>query len=138
MGAGMRRAAWQSLLSDAVEAARGRSFVWGTHDCAIWAFDLRAALTGGEDVAALWRGRYCTSLGARRVMKRLGWESIEAMGLDLLGEPLASPLFAQRGDLVLGGADPAFGVCLGAQAGFVGPGGLSFLPLDTCLMAWRV
>lgn len=138
MGARMRTADWQSRLAGIVEHARTRPFAWGTHDCATWAFELRAALTGGADVAALWRGRYTTALGARRVMVRCGWQSLEAMGRDLLGAPLASPLSAQRGDLVLGGADPAFGVCLGARAGFVAGPGLTLLPLEACTLAWRV
>jgi len=133
-----RVANWERRLTEAIDAARQTPFVWGAHDCAIWAFDLRRDLTGGEDVAALWRGRYRTALGAYRIMKRIGWDSLEAAGRDLLGSPLASVLQARRGDLVLGGDDPAFGVCAGARAAFVAPDGLIFLPLITCLLAWRV
>jgi hypothetical protein len=134
----MRVCGWGSLLAARLEAVRDVPFVWGRHDCATWAFDLRRDLTGGEDVAALWRGRYTTPLGARRIMRRLGWQDLEAMGRDLLGDPLATPLLAQRGDLVLGGEDPAFGVCAGARAAFVTPDGLGFLPLSSCSLAWRV
>ncbi|SEP02981.1 hypothetical protein SAMN04490248_12041 [Salinihabitans flavidus] len=128
----------QTRLFLALDAARGRPFAWGVHDCATWAFDLRRDLTGGADIAARWRGRYSTARGAHRVMRRLGWESLEAMGRDLLGDPLATPLLAQRGDLMLGGADPAFGICAGARAAFVAPKGLTFLPLSACVLAWRV
>jgi len=134
----MRVAGWTSLLAARLEAARDKPFVWGQHDCATWAFDLRRDLTGGEDVAALWRGRYRTQMGAVRVLRRLGWHSLEAAGLDLLGAPLANLMLAQRGDMVLGGEDPAFGICIGAQAGFVSPEGLVLLPLDRCHLAWRV
>lgn len=138
MGAGMRVCGWVSLLAARLEAVRDIPFAWGSHDCATWAFDLRRDLTGGEDVAAQWRGRYSTALGAQRVMRKLGWSDLEAMGRDLLGTPLATPLLAQRGDLVLGGEDPAFGVCAGARAAFVTPDGLGFLPLAACSLAWRV
>ena len=129
---------WPLRLTTYLEAARDLPFAWGRHDCATWAFDLRRDLTGGEDVAALWRGRYSTALGAQRVMRKLGWSDLEAMGRDLLGTPLATPLLAQRGDLVLGGEDPAFGVCAGARAVFISPAGLVQLPLARCALAWRV
>lgn len=113
-------------------------FSWGSHDCATWAFGIRRDLTGGEDIAALWRGCYRTALGAHRVMKRLGWDSLEAAGRDLLGMPLPSVLQAKRGDLVLGGTDPAFGVCVGAKVAFVAPDGLVFISFSDCSLAWRV
>ena len=134
----MRRSDWQNRLADAIEAAREMPFSWGTHDCATWAFDIRRDLTGGEDIAALWRGRYRTAIGAQRVMKRLGWDSLEAAGRDLLGTPLPSVLQAGRGDLVLGGINPAFGICVGAKVAFVAPDGLVFISLSDCLLAWRV
>lgn len=134
----MRVAHWERILAARLEAAQAEPFAWGTHDCATWAFDLRRELIGGADVASAWRDRYKTALGALRVMRRLGWPELEAMGRDLLGDPLATPLLAQRGDLILGGADPAFGVCAGARAAFVSPGGLVQVPLADCHMAWRV
>ncbi|EAQ47285.1 hypothetical protein MED193_18869 [Roseobacter sp. MED193] len=134
----MRRPDWQVRLAGAIEAAREMPFSWGSRDCATWAFDIRRDLTGSEDVAALWRGRYRTALGAHRVMKRLGWDSLEAAGRDLLGTPLPTVLQAKRGDLVLGGSGPAYGVCVGAKVVFVAPDGLTFLPLVSCSLAWRV
>jgi Domain of unknown function (DUF6950) len=134
----MRRSDWQNRLADAIEAAREMPFSWGSHDCATWAFGIRRDLTGGEDIAALWRGCYRTALGAHRVMKRLGWDSLEAAGRDLLGTPLPSVLQAKRGDLVLGGSEPAFGVCVGAKVAFVASDGLNFLSVSDCSLAWRV
>ena len=128
---------WEQLLAAAIAEAHTRPFAWGSHDCATWAFDLRRDLTGGADHAALWRGRYTTPLGATRVMRRLGWSSLEEGGCTLLGAPLETVLLAQRGDLVLGGDPEAFGVCLGAHASFVGPDGLTYLPLFACRLAWR-
>ena len=133
-----RRPGWELRLVAAVETARGRPFSWGRHDCATFAFDLRRDLTGGHDVAALWRGRYRTALGAARVMRRLGWSSLEAAGCDLLGEPLPSVLLAQRGDLVLANTGLGFGICLGARAAGIAPQGLVLVPLADCSLAWRV
>jgi len=137
MGAGMKAEGWEQRLSDAIEEARKLQFVWGHHDCATWAFDVRRALTGGPDVAT-WRGRYKTPIGSHRIMRKLGWNSLEDLGRELLGEPLVGVLMAQRGDLVLSQGDPAFGVCIGAQVAFVAPDGLTFLPLSECALAWRV
>ena len=133
-----RRPGWERILAEAIEAARDRSFRWGRHDCATFAFDLRRAIAGGHDVAALWRGRYTTARGAVRVMRRLGWTSLEAAGRDLLGEPLASVHLAQRGDLVLADSGLGFGVCLGARAAGIAPEGLVLVPISACALAWRV
>ena len=54
---------WERLLAAAVDTARAKPFVWGVHDCPTFAFETRMILTGGEDIAALWRGRYTTALG---------------------------------------------------------------------------
>ena len=94
-------------------------------------------LTGGADHAGLWRGRYSTPIGCGRVLRKLGWHSLEEGGRALLGAPLADPRLAQRGDLVLGGDPEAFGVVTGGKAAFVAPEGLVRLPLATCRLAWR-
>jgi hypothetical protein len=133
-----RRPGWELRLAEAIEAARCLPFSWGRHDCATFAFDLRRDLTGSYDVAALWRGRYTTARGAVRVMRRLGWQSLEAAGRDLLGEPLPSVPLAQRGDLVLAGTGLGFGVCLGARAAGIAPEGLVLVPLSSCAFAWRI
>ena len=129
---------WELHLAETIEATRDRPFCWGRHDCAIWAFDLRRKLTGGYDVAALWRGRYTTARGAMMVMRRLGWQSLEAAGRDLLGAPLPSVHLAQRGDIVLANTGLGFGVCLGARAAGIAPAGLVFVPLSSCALAWRI
>ena len=133
----MKIAGWETLLAAAVEHARIHTFIWGTHDCATWAFDLRRDLTGGDDTAALWRGRYRTARGAARVMRRLGWASMRQAGTALLGTPLADVRLAQRGDLLLSPDSTSFGVCLGAQVAFLAPEGLTLRPLSSCALAWR-
>lgn len=136
MGA-VRQPGWEVTLAARLQSVVREPFVWGQHDCATWAFDVRRALIGGEDIAAIWRGKYKTAAGSRRTMKRLGWKDIGAMARDLLGEPLPTTLLAQRGDLMLAGDDPAFGVCAGAFGRFLGPDGAVDRPVAECLMAWR-
>ena len=89
-------------------------------------------------MAALWRGRYRTARGAVRVMRRLGWSSLEAAGRDLLGNPLPSVQLAQRGDLVLANTGLGFGVCLGARAAGIASSGLILVPMSACALCWRV
>ncbi len=129
---------WERVLAAAIDSARARPFVWGLHDCPTFAFETRMALTGGEDVAALWRGKYSTHLGGLRVMRRLGWDSLETMGHALLGVPRDTPLLAQRGDIVLTDTGLGFGVVIGATAVGLAPDGLRFAALTSCRLAWAV
>ena len=129
---------WERLLASVIDTARERPFIWGLHDCPTFAFETRMILTGGEDIAGLWRGRYTTHLGGLRVMRRLGWASVEDMGRALLGEPRATPLLAQRGDIVLTDTGLGFGVVIGATAVGLAPVGLTFASLTSCRLAWPI
>ena len=127
---------WERLLAAAIDTAQAKPFVWGVHDCPTFAFETRMILTGGEDIAALWRGRYTTALGGERAMRRLGWASLEDMGRALLGEPRPSVLLAKRGDIVLADTGLGFGICTGASAVGMAPEGLVTVPLTSCRLAW--
>lgn len=128
---------WEIRLFDAIEAARGRPFSWGAHDCLTWAADVMAAITGQPSRADAWRGKYKTEIGAARRLKKDGFAStIEAVTIHM-GPPLPAAVFAQRGDLV---ADPegAIGICIGYEAAFVGTDGLYGRPITECRAAWRI
>ena len=129
---------WERLLAAAIDTARAKPFVWGVHDCPTFAFETRMILTGGEDIAALWLGRYTTALGGARVMRRLGWASLEDMGRALLGEPRPAVLLAGRGDIVLAHTGLGFGICNGAMAVGMVPEGLVTVPLTSCRLAWPI
>lgn len=129
---------WERLLAEAIEGARAKPFQWSVHDCPTFAFETRATLIAGDDVAALWRGRYTTALGGERIMRKLGWASLEDMGRQLLGEPRPTALMAQRGDIVLSDSGLGFGVCAGAKAVGMAPGGLVAVPLTSCRLAWAI
>ena len=129
---------WERLLAAAITTAGAKPFVWGLHDCPTFAFETRMMLTGGEDVAALWRGRYTSALGGERVMRRLGWSSLEEMGHALLGEPRPAVLLATRGDIVLADTGLGLGICTGAKAVGMAPEGLVSVPLTSCRVAWPV
>lgn len=129
---------WERLLAAAIDTARAKPFVWGVHDCPTFAFETRMILTGDADIAALWRRRYTTALGGERVMRRLGWASLEDMGRALLGEPRPAVLLAQRGDIVLADTGLGFGICTGASAVGMAPAGLVTVPLTSCRLAWLI
>lgn len=130
---------WPIRLNAAIEAARGRPFAWGVHDCALFAFNIVRDLTGVDHVT-VYRDSYRTALGAKRALRRHGGGSLPTAITRLLGTPIA-PLRAQRGDVVLW-AQPeqgdTVGVCLGGDAAFVADSGLVFVPLNQCSTAWRV
>ncbi len=131
----MRREDWPSRLSDFIEAARRRPFSWGRHDCCLFAADWVREATGA-DPAADWRGRYRSASGARRILRQHFDGDVAAVATAVLGEPLASPLLAQRGDVAL--VDGALGVVIGAEVALLGEAGLAFHPLGTAARAWRV
>lgn len=128
---------WELRLHEAIESARGRSFQWGSHDCAIWAFDTAASLAGSVSGADHWRGKYKTALGAERAIRKLGWPRHYDMGAAIYGAPLPTVLLAQRGDLLLGPED-AFGICVGAQGAYLAPEGVVLIPLEKADFAWRI
>ena len=129
---------WEHLLAEAIDTARAKPFVWAVHDCPTFAFETRMILTGGEDIAALWRGRYTTALVWQRVMRRLGRVSLDDMGCAILGAPRPSVLLAQRGDIVLADTGLGFGICTGRAAVGMVPEGLVSVPLTACRLAWSV
>ncbi|MFC0280314.1 DUF6950 family protein [Falsigemmobacter intermedius] len=129
---------WEIRLHDEIEAAKGRPFSWGQHDCLTWAADVFAALTETPSLADDWRSTYHTPKQALRVIKRRAGVTNYGDAVSAhLGAPLPSVLFAQRGDLVEGPGGK-IGVCVGADAAFAGEAGLHRIPLNECLRAWRV
>ena len=137
----VRRHDWPERLAETVAMARERPFDWGEHDCALFAADCVAAVTG-HDPGAWFRGRYSTEVGARRAIRRFCGERgvTAAFGDVLLGPRLASINLAQRGDLVLAPTPtgPAFGVVMPRGAMVAGERGLVVYPLSASLVGWRI
>jgi len=132
--AGHRAEGWEERLAALIADAQTRTFVWGQHDCATFAFEVRATLTG-DDSPCPWAGRYTTAAGSERWLKRSGLGSMEEAVTHRLGPP-EPPLMAQRGDIVL--HDGALGVCIGRDALFLTPDGMTPRPMADIKTAWRV
>lgn len=128
---------WRRRLLAYLDAARGRPFAWGSHDCALFAAGAVEAQTG-EDIGARWRGRYTTARGAARVLRAEGCDGLAAAAGASLAE--IAPLAAGPGDVALVSGDhgEALGVVQGAAVYVVRPDGLGLVPLTAALRAWRV
>jgi hypothetical protein len=130
---------WPARLAETVEAARTRSFEFGSFDCALFAADCALAITG-TDYAAPFRG-YVTKTAAYRIIAEYG--TLTGLLTGLLGEPIP-PAFAGRGDVVLAEiptADEeaeAVGVCLGVFCAFPDKVGLRLHPRTVIKLAWRL
>lgn len=135
----MRVEDWPLRLNAHLDSARDRAFVWGEHDCALFAANWVRQATG-VDYAAAYRDRYATPHGAARVLKTQGPGTLRAAVGQALGAEIPA-LKAQRGDLLLWqqaqGGDTV-GICTGAEGAFAGPGGLVMVPLRDCAAGWRV
>ena len=131
----MRYTGWEKILSGFVASRQGVPFVWGQHDCCLFAADAVQAMTG-IDYAAPFRGRYGTATGAARMLAPYG--GIVGYVNSVL--PSVSVAMAGRGDAVLIETEtgPALGICLGINSAFAAPDGLSYYTTLSCCAAWRV
>jgi hypothetical protein len=128
---------WEPRLAAYIESVRDSEFAWGKHDCALHSANAVLAVTG-DDIATKFRGKYSTARGSLRALKRYGAGTLKSTIDDAL--PIITPAFAQRGDLVW--RHGMVGVCLGADAAFVGeidavPGLVRF-PRRDWTRAWAV
>lgn len=134
---------WQLILGAELEKAAAVPFQWGAHDCCLFACDVIRAMTG-VDLGAEFRGKYEDAAGAAEVIAA----ATGGKGLDaLIGQicaahdmPEIAPAFAWRGDVALFDSDlgPAVGIIAGSEAAYLGPEGLTMIPVEQLRKAWRV
>ncbi|SFS42172.1 DUF6950 family protein [Brevundimonas viscosa] len=97
-----------------IDRFRDKPLKLGTDDCVrMAAFALRKQ---GVRASLLKAGSYSSEAGARRVMKRLGYETL-AEAVDALGLPRIAPAMALPGDILTlpaaDGSDLALAVAVG-------------------------
>jgi len=124
---------WPTVLFNFVESRRHMPFAWGTNDCATFATEAVAAITG----ETLFTPPYDDALSAARYIEESG--GIETLATALLGEPSA-PLSLSRGDvalLLLDGRE-TLAICVGDR--FVAPGEeqIFLYPHSLVLKGWKV
>ena len=142
---------WPGVLAEFIEDKRAEPFDWVKNNCAFFASDWIARVTGGVDPARALRRRVTSALTAARVLRREGGlAAVVARACARLGCPEIAGGVAQRGDLALVAVDAAgvagvaeeaalaVGVVLGRVIAFAGPGGLVFVPRALAKKAWRV
>ena len=135
----MRLPDWEARLAAYIADARERPHEYGRHDCMThWSWAVEAVT--GVDFGEQHRGKYKGHTGAYRYLKKIGFDTPEAMIDSLLSEQIP-PAFAQRGDIILA-SDGIPGVCVGAVALSVGEmgefKGLVEVPRGDWVKAWRV
>ena len=118
---------------------RDRPFVWGQQDCCLFAADWVLAVTQ-IDPAQAFRGKYRTELGAKRALKRAGFNAIEEIANDRFGKSLA-PLQLSRGDIALVMNhinEPTLAIVWGSMVWVMTPNGVSHLAVELIVKGWRV
>jgi hypothetical protein len=130
---------WPTRLALFIEEKRHQTFNWKENNCAFFASDWIAILTG-EDPASEYRSKVDSPLSAARALGDVTVEQVAERVCAEHGWPEVSPKLARRGDVVLRDTEhrPAMGVCEGERAVFAAPDGLAFLPAAQCRRAWRI
>jgi hypothetical protein len=138
---------WQTRFAALVAARRAVPFAWGSNDCAAFAADAVAALTGQDVAPAELRGEVLGALAdsadaaidarAIRLLRRNGGLAVLASAV--LGEQRA-PVFATVGDIVLldNAGREILAVCNGATAFAPGPRGLAVTDMSGAIGCWKV
>lgn len=130
---------WPERLAAQIHARMKEPFVWGQHDCCLFAMDCVKAMTG-EDLAAPFRG-YADQKQALRMLKKHGGVAGIAQAVAKRYKILEiAPAMAGRGDVCL--FDIGRGDTLGIRAGenifAPGPDGLLGFPMLQATRAWRI
>lgn len=127
---------WQSRFATLVSDRRNAPFVWGSHDCCLWAADAVQSITG-RDFAKPFRGTYDSALTALQVLDEHG--GVEAIATKALGEPCEIGQLAV-GDVVcvLNTGRKSLAVWQGQFVLAVGQFRLESLPMSEVVTAWKV
>lgn len=131
---------------DFLLARASQPFSWGANDCCLFAADAIRSFTG-VDLADDFRGKYSDEASAFALIRSItGGSSVEAAAVHCASKhdltEWASPLCAQRGDLVL--VEDAGRIISGVvhlngrHIVSVGEQGLKRLPIRSIARAWQI
>ncbi|MBQ4814246.1 hypothetical protein J8M20_22960 [Pseudoalteromonas luteoviolacea] len=81
-----------------LDTCEDKAFCFGTFDCCLFVADW-LLVVNGVDVAADFRGRYKSAIGAKRRLTRLGFSDVQSVFKHHL-KPIEIA-YAQRGDIAL-------------------------------------
>jgi len=128
---------WDRRLARVTEKHLALPGEWGTADCGLTVSDAVLAVIG-NDFLGEFRGSYTTEIGAARIMRKKGWETME----DVLAAHFDKMprLLARRGNLVI--VERAGALCAGYiceyGAAVKTDSGLTFVPQTEIRSAWQV
>ena len=137
MSAHPRLPDWRARLQAYLLKVARTPFKEGVNDCALFLAGGVAAMTG-VDYAAPYRGRYTTTRGGLRVLRRAGFaDHIALASHHLAQKPVA---FANVGDgaVVVRDNEPALGIVQGASVFVLMPGGIGHVALTEASTVWEV
>ncbi|HAS1199301.1 TPA: hypothetical protein I3816_004044 [Enterobacter cloacae] len=131
----MKHPDWHNRLIAVIRAAEKRPFLWGEHDCCLFAADCAEAMTG-ENFADGWRGTYDSETGAKKALLRGGGSLEKILGKYLDEVPVK---MAQRGDIAVveNAGTRCAGVIYGGAVWVPGEAGLVCLRVKP-MSTWRV
>ncbi len=130
---------WEARLARLVRERRNVPYAYGTNDCATFAQDAVFAVTGIVLLPGVERPR--GFLAAARFMISRGWENVEEMTTDILGETSSDdPLRSRRGDIVSfeKGGEKHLAVRVGSEAVSPLDRGLGVIGSRHWARSWKV
>jgi hypothetical protein len=127
---------WQMRFAALVRERVQEPFVWGQHDCCLWAADCVLALTGFDPAQQL-RGAYADERTAVRLVRHLG--GMARIAQAALGAPVGARL-ANVGDVVLvtHTGQTILSVCNGATLLSPSMQGMQTHALPLACRTWKV
>ncbi len=127
---------WTIRYSAYIAERRSMPFAWGSNDCASFATNCIAAITGVDIVDKAYAGRK-SEKDAARMIKRGG--GLRAIADKAVGQSW-SAMYAGVGDLVLFVLDgrETLGICNGDEAFAPGESGIVAVPMSAVIDCWRI
>ena len=134
-----RRPDWMTRLQECVDNARLLPFVYGVHDCCLWAAHCVDAMCDTHlAVDVLDRLNYHDKESADAAIAAAG--SLHELVSEFMGAPISAK-FAAPGDMVVA-RDPAglpiVAIVVGHTLVAPGEGGISVLPYSSAVLCWKV
>lgn len=127
---------WPIRYAQFIASRRNSPFEWGVNDCAKFATDCIAEITGVDIVAKQFK-KYSTERAALSLVAKHG--GLEAIATAAAGEP-CGPLMACVGDMVLVDMDgrDMLAICNGDTAFAPGEAALVAVPMSAAKRCWKV
>lgn len=130
----MRVQNWPELLNEYIDISYHLKFEWGVNDCALWVGQYLEKVKV-TNKCSLYLKKYKTDLGAKRILKKNGYDSLEQL-MDDNFTRRKNINFSSRGDVVY--YQEALGLCNGINSFFLTEkDGLIAIPTLSCDIAWR-